>query len=147
MTAASARQTSVSGVWRALGTASSVVATAVLHDVRHGLSHGSDLLGFLVRDLDAELVLELHDQLDEIQRVGVQILLERRLHGHVALVDAELLHQDLLDLGEDLFLCRQRTLLPSKTAASGASVAGSAARSRTGTTRGSPWRRAGRAAP
>ena len=32
-----------------------------------------------------ELILELHDQLDEIERVGVEVLLERRLVGEIAL--------------------------------------------------------------
>jgi hypothetical protein len=45
-------------------------------DVVDGLSDSRDLLGVLVRDLDPELILELHDQLDEIERVGVEILLE-----------------------------------------------------------------------
>ena len=59
-------------------------------------------------DLHPELVLELHDQLDEIEGVGVEIVLERRLDRDLVLVDTELLDEDLLDLVEDFFARRQR---------------------------------------
>ena len=54
-------------------------------DVVDGLPDALDLLRVLVRDLDPELVLELHDQLDEVERIGVEILLEGRLLGDFAL--------------------------------------------------------------
>ena len=41
-------------------------------DVVDGLADGLDLLRVLVRDLDPELVLELHDQFDEVEGVGVE---------------------------------------------------------------------------
>src|SRR6266571_2912009 len=47
--------------------------------------------------------LELHDQLDEVERVRVQVLLERGLLGDFALVDSELFGQDFLDALEDFF--------------------------------------------
>src|SRR5579872_6196757 len=75
-------------------------------DVVDCLPDGRDLLGVLVRDLDPELVLELHDQLDEVERVGVQVFLERRLLGDVGLFDPELLGQDFLDSLEDFFTRR-----------------------------------------
>src|SRR6476646_10219554 len=78
----------------------------VRRDVVDGLADGRDLLGVLVRDLDPELVLELHDQLDEIERVRVEILLERRLLRDVRLFDPELLRQYFLDSLED-FLARR----------------------------------------
>src|SRR5262245_41499397 len=65
----------------------------VLGDVVDGLPDGHELLGILVRDLDPELVLELHDQLDEVERVRVEVVLKRRSLRHVALLHAELLHQ------------------------------------------------------
>src|SRR5690349_7366929 len=78
----------------------------VRRDVIDRLTDSLDLLGVLVRDLDPELVLELHDQLDEVERVRVEVLLERRLFGDLILFDAELFRQDALDLLQDLFTGR-----------------------------------------
>src|SRR5581483_9471210 len=78
----------------------------VRSDVVDSLADGLDLLRVLVRDLDPELVLELHDQLDEVEGVGVEILLEGSLLRDVRLVDAELLGEDLLDPLVD-FLARR----------------------------------------
>src|SRR6476659_4388820 len=39
----------------------------VRDDVVDGLADGRDLLRIVVRDLDAELILELHDELDEVE--------------------------------------------------------------------------------
>src|SRR5215211_6914387 len=75
-------------------------------DVVDGLPDGGDLLRVLVRDLDPELVLELHDQLDEIERVRVQVLLERRLLVDLRLLDAELLGENLLHPLEHFFTRR-----------------------------------------
>src|SRR5579862_8446999 len=43
-------------------------------DVLDGFLHAGDLLGVFVRDLDAKLFLERHDQLDRVQRVGAQVV-------------------------------------------------------------------------
>src|SRR5688572_12968785 len=56
-----------------------------------------DLLGVLVRDLRPELLLEAHDQLDEIEGVGVQVVDERCLGLDLILLDAELLDDELLE--------------------------------------------------
>src|SRR5215218_1584400 len=80
-------------------------ALLVRGDVVDGLPDGLDLLRVLVRDLDPKLVLELHDQLHEIERVGIEILLEGGVIGDLVLVDSELLRQDFLDPLED-FLSR-----------------------------------------
>src|SRR5690242_11580130 len=64
--------------------------SAVAGDVVDRLTDGRDLLGILVGDLETELVLELHDQLDQVEGVGVQITLERRVLGDLLLVHAEL---------------------------------------------------------
>src|SRR5919199_3317919 len=77
-------------------------ALLVRRDVVDSLTDGLDLLGVLVRDLHAELVFELHDQLDEVEGIGVEILLERGLFRDLALLDPELLDQDVLDLLVDL---------------------------------------------
>ena len=63
----------------------------VRDDVVDSLADGRDLLRIFVRDLDPEWILELHDQLDEIEGVGVEILLERGLLREIALVSSELL--------------------------------------------------------
>ena len=68
-------------------------------------------------DLDAELILELHDELDEVERVGVEIVLEGRLGRDLALVDTELLDENLLDLVEDFFARRQRASMVERCAA------------------------------
>src|SRR5919201_710671 len=75
-------------------------------DVVDRLANGLDLLRVLVRDLDPELILQLHDQLDQVERVGVEVLLEGGLLGDLALLDAEMLGQDVLDPLED-FLPRR----------------------------------------
>src|SRR5919202_861040 len=71
--------------------------SAMGDDVIDRLPDGRDLLCILVGDLETELVLELHDQLDEVERIRVEVALERRVLGHLLLVDAELLHQDAAD--------------------------------------------------
>src|SRR5215208_6176085 len=55
-----------------------------------GLSDGQDLHRFFVRDANAVAILELHDELDEVERVGLQVLLETR-----ALADAGRVHAQL----------------------------------------------------
>jgi hypothetical protein len=49
----------------------------VLANIVLGIAHGSDFLGVFLGYFDAEFFLEGHDQLDQIERVRVQILLER----------------------------------------------------------------------
>src|ERR1700733_7035231 len=67
-------------------------------DVLDGFLHARDLLSVLVGNLDPELLFERHDELDRVQRVGAQIVNERGIRGHLFLVDAQLLDNDLLDL-------------------------------------------------
>src|SRR5512134_4135275 len=50
------------------------VGLDVLHDVVHRL----DLLGFLVRDLDPELLFHLHHELHDIEGISAQVVDERR---------------------------------------------------------------------
>ena len=64
-------------------------------DVVDGLTDGLDLLSVLVGDLDPELVLELHDQLHEVERIRIEILLEGCFLGDLALLDTELLGQEM----------------------------------------------------
>jgi hypothetical protein len=62
----------------------------------------ADLLGLLVRDLDAELLLEGHDQLHGVQRVGAQIFDERGFRSHLLRLHTQLVDDDVLDLGLDV---------------------------------------------
>src|SRR6478672_5572897 len=62
----------------------------VRFDVVDGVPDGLDLLGVLVRDLDLELLFEREHQLDDRQRVRLQVLGERSLQldlvgGHLEL--------------------------------------------------------------
>src|SRR6516165_8177920 len=69
----------------------------VLVDVLGRVTDGPDLLGILVRDLRPEFLFETHDELDEIERVRVQVVDEGRFGFHLVLVHAELLDDDLLE--------------------------------------------------
>src|SRR2546425_1176942 len=70
----------------------------VVLDVLDRVADGHDLLGILVGDLDVEVLLEGHDELHRIERVGPQVLDELRRGGDVVLLHPELLHDDLLHL-------------------------------------------------
>src|SRR5262245_55398960 len=59
------------------GAAPLLLGLGVLLDVVHGLAHARDLLGVLVRDLDAELFLEGHDELHRVERVRPEVVHER----------------------------------------------------------------------
>src|SRR4051812_34824483 len=67
-------------------------------DVFDRFLHARDLLGIVVRDLDAEFLFEGHDQLDGVERVGAQIVHERGIRRHFLFVDSELLHDNALHL-------------------------------------------------
>jgi hypothetical protein len=75
----------------------------VLLDVVDGVLDGQDLLGGLVGNLAAELLLERHDQLDRVQAVGAQIIDEAGILGYLALVDAKMLDDDLLNPGDSSY--------------------------------------------
>src|SRR5262249_55419556 len=72
----------------------SLVALDVVDDVLDG----ADLLRLLVRDLHVVLFLERHHELDDVQRVGPEVLDEGGFRGDLLLADAELLADDLLHL-------------------------------------------------
>jgi hypothetical protein len=69
----------------------------VLVDVVGGVLHRADPLGVFVGDLGPELLFEAHDQFDEVERVGIQIIDERSFRLDFVLVNAELLDDDLLE--------------------------------------------------
>src|SRR6266851_1498542 len=65
-------------------------------DELHGVFHGDDLLCSVVGDLAAELLFERHDQFDGVEAVGAQIVNETGIVRDLGLVDAQVLHHDLL---------------------------------------------------
>src|SRR4029079_12805044 len=68
----------------------------VLVDVVDSVLDGADLFGILVGDLGPELFLEAHDQLDKVERVGVEIVNERGLELVLILFESKLFNHDLL---------------------------------------------------
>src|SRR4051812_24787316 len=69
----------------------------VLVDIVDRVLDGGDLLGGIVRDLHPELLLEGHDELDDVEAVRAQIVDEARLFGDLVGLDAEMLDNDLLN--------------------------------------------------
>src|SRR5215813_6320980 len=66
-------------------------------DEADGVAHGLDLLGGVVRNLDAEFLLERHHQLDRIETVGAEIVDEFGILFHLRRFDAQMLDDDLLN--------------------------------------------------
>ena len=73
------------------------IGTFVLRDELDNVADGLQLARFLVTDGDLELVLEIHDQLNRIEAVGVEILGESSVAGDVVFINAHLLGNDLDD--------------------------------------------------
>src|SRR5688572_3665011 len=70
----------------------------LLVQVIHGVADGAQLLRILVGNVDVELLLEGHDQLDGVQTVRAEVLHEARLAGQLLALHAQLLDDDVLDL-------------------------------------------------
>src|SRR5271165_3884086 len=68
----------------------------MLLDVIHRILHGADFFRVLIGNLDVEALLEGHDQLHGVERVGAQVIDERGAGSDFALVHTQLLHYDLL---------------------------------------------------
>src|SRR5215470_1110856 len=68
----------------------------VVLDVLDGVADRHDFFGILVRDLDVEVLLEGHDELDGVEGIGAQVLDELRGRSDVVLLHPELLDDDLL---------------------------------------------------
>src|SRR5215469_15033262 len=71
---------------------------ATLVDVVDGLMDGGDLLGVLVGDLDLEFLFQGHHQLDRVERIGPEVVHERRIVRDLFLFDAQLFGNDGFDL-------------------------------------------------
>src|SRR3954454_9585208 len=69
----------------------------LLVDVAQRLPDRAGLLGRGVGDLHAELFLEDHDQLNDVEAVGDKIVDEARVLGDLVGLDAEMFDDDLFD--------------------------------------------------
>src|SRR5690606_37972953 len=65
--------------WGVIGGGPGKAASELAVDHVDGLADGVDVLRLFVGDLDAELVLERHQQLDYAERIDLEILFEARL--------------------------------------------------------------------
>src|SRR5947209_8981649 len=74
----------------------------VRRDVVGGLADGLDLRRLVVRDPHPVTVLELDDELDEVQRIGPQVLAEAGGVSDLRRVDLELVREVRADALEDL---------------------------------------------
>src|SRR6185312_4157066 len=66
-------------------------------DVVDRLLHRGDLLGVVIGNLGFEFLFERHHELDGVERIGAEIVDERRFVLDLGLVDAQLLCNDFLD--------------------------------------------------
>ena len=73
-------------------------------DQRDGLSDRLDPFHLFLGDVDVPFLLEGEHGLDEVERIGVQILGEASVGDDLGLVDRELLGKDLTDQRLDLCL-------------------------------------------
>src|SRR5438270_851241 len=67
-------------------------------DVIDGVLHRLDLFRFVIGYFDIESFFERHYQLDSIERVGAEVVDERRVGSDFTFVNTELFHDDLLNL-------------------------------------------------
>src|SRR5581483_2942063 len=76
----------------------STIGLRVVLDVLDHVADGHDLLRVLVRNLDVEVLLQGHDELHGVERVGAEVFDELRVGIDVVLFHAELLDDDFLHL-------------------------------------------------
>ena len=84
-----------------------LLALLVLLDVLGRVLDGLDFLRILVGDLDIEGLLELHHELDDVERVGTEIFLEACAGSDFGFIHLKLLDNNLLNL---LINCCHRTI-------------------------------------
>src|SRR5271170_5026240 len=92
---------------RALSRAASALVSL---DVGDDVLDGADFLGVLIGDLDVELLFQRHHQLDDIERVGAEVLDERGLRSYFIGGHAQLLADFLANLRFDVL--SHRALVP-----------------------------------
>src|SRR5690242_7443384 len=70
----------------------------LLVQVAHRITDGAELFRFFVRDVDVELLLEGHDQLDRVEAVRAEVFHEAGVGGELLALHTQLLDDDVLDL-------------------------------------------------
>src|SRR5207249_1046611 len=88
------------------------------------VADGLDFLGLFVGDVGFEGFLKLHNQLDLVEAVGVEVIRKVHFTGDLALVVPHLLSDDLDDLGFNLLLGHDRSPLCLWEALSAQALAG-----------------------
>jgi hypothetical protein len=73
------------------------VSALVLVDVLDRVRYGADFLGRIVRDFDAKLFFESHNQLNDVERISTQIVDEARVFGDLVSLNSEVFDNDLLN--------------------------------------------------
>ena len=72
-------------------------------DVIDSLLDCSDFFSFLVRDFGLEFFLERHDQFHRVERIGAEVVDERRLGFDVGFVHTQLFGNNFFDPLLDIF--------------------------------------------
>ena len=67
----------------------------VLLDVSDNITYSLELLCLLICNLDAKLLLELHNELYSVQRICAEVASEGSLWGNLRLLNALLVNNDL----------------------------------------------------
>src|SRR5690606_23167252 len=60
-------------------------------DVRNSMAYGGHLLGIFIRNIDIKFLFKCHNQLDDVEGVGAEVVLKGCLIRNLLLVYAELL--------------------------------------------------------
>src|SRR5687768_17341062 len=98
---------------RSWSTSGSLRGRGLREDEVDGEAHGGDPRGLLVGHLHAIDVLELLDERVEVQRIGVQVLLEARLLGDPRRIDLQLVREVVADEVEDFVPGHSGNVAPS----------------------------------
>ena len=76
---------------------------AVFFNITDHVTDGLKLFSFLVRNVDPELFLEGHDELDGIKRVSSKVFNELGFGCDLLRIYSELLNNDIPDFVSDVF--------------------------------------------
>ena len=68
----------------------------ILFDISYSVANSGNLLSLIVGNGNTELLLEFHDELDSVQRVGTQIVSETCFWLYLCLVNTKFVYDDCL---------------------------------------------------